>query len=96
MGTSCRMLLVYYNLSQGFPPRRFQSEIFACYIPDAKGVALYCSPVIVHLRQSEPITSGRLEKPNSSITALQVERSGFIKKTGTTCRFNFFDPGSTR
>src|SRR5260370_1397788 len=37
-------VLVYYTWSQGFRPGAFNRN-FACYIPDAKGVALYCSPI---------------------------------------------------
>jgi len=37
-------VLVYYTWSQGFRPGAFNRN-FACYIPDAKGVLQYCSPL---------------------------------------------------
>src|SRR5580704_135847 len=36
--------LVYYTWSQGFRPGAFNRN-FGCYIPDAKGTPLYCSPL---------------------------------------------------
>ncbi len=82
-------VLAYYTWSQGFRPGGFNRN-FGCYIPDANGVNLYCSPLSF---RSDNLTNNELGW-KSEFLDHRVQWNGAIyQESWNNVQVSFFDPG---
>ncbi len=82
-------VLVYYTWSQGFRPGAFNRN-FACYIPDAKGVALYCSPLSF---TSDNLTNNEFGWKTEFFDRRLQWNGAVYQEDWNNVQVNFFDPG---
>jgi iron complex outermembrane recepter protein len=81
--------LVYYTWSQGFRPGAFNRN-FNCYIPDAKGVPLYCSPLAF---TSDNLTNNELGWKTEFFDHRLQWNGAVYQEDWNNVQVNFFDPG---
>jgi iron complex outermembrane recepter protein len=81
--------LVYYTWSQGFRPGAFNRN-FACYIPDATGVAQYCSPLAF---TSDNLTNNELGWKTEFFDRRLQWNGAVYQEDWNNVQVNFFDPG---
>ncbi len=81
--------LVYFTWSQGFRPGAFNRN-FACYIQDAKGVPLYCSPSSF---TSDNLTNKEFGWKTEFFDRRLQWNGAVYQEDWNNVQVNFFDPG---
>ena len=81
--------LVYYTWSQGFRPGAFNRNS-ACYIPDAKGTPLYCSPLAF---TSDNLTNNEIGWKTEFFDHRLQWNGAVYQEDWNNVQVNFFDPG---
>ncbi len=81
--------LVYYTWSQGFRPGAFNRN-FGCYLPDAKGTPLYCSPLSF---TSDNLTNNELGWKTEFFDHRLQWNGAVYQENWNNVQVNFFDPG---
>ncbi|GAC1672854.1 MAG: TonB-dependent receptor [Steroidobacteraceae bacterium] len=81
--------LVYYTWSQGFRPGAFNRN-FNCYIKDASGVALYCSPLSF---TSDNLTNNEIGWKTEFFDHRLQWNGAVYQEDWNNVQVNFFDPG---
>ena len=82
-------VLAYYTWSQGFRPGAF-NRTSACYIPDANGIALYCSPLAY---QSDDLTNNELGWKTLFFDRRLQWNGAVYQENWNNVQVSFFDPG---
>ena len=82
-------VLVYYTWSQGFRPGGFNRS-FACYIPGAAGVALYCSPTSF---TSDSLTNNEIGWKTEFFDHRLQWNGAVYQEDWNNVQVSFFDPG---
>jgi iron complex outermembrane receptor protein len=80
--------LVYYTWSQGFRPGAFNRN-FGCYIPDAKGTPLYCSPLAF---TSDNLTNNEIGWKTEFFDHRLQWNGAVYQEDWNNVQVNFFDP----
>jgi len=82
-------VLAYYTWSQGFRPGAFNRNA-ACYIPDAHGVNLYCSPLAY---ASDDLTNNELGWKTEFFNRRLQFNGAIYQEDWKNVQVDFFDPG---
>ena len=81
--------LAYFTWSQGFRPGAFNRNS-ACYIPDAKGTPLYCSPLSF---TSDNLTNKEIGWKTEFLDHRLQWNGAVYQEDWNNVQVNFFDPG---
>ena len=81
--------LVYYTWSQGFRPGAFNRN-FACYIQNAQGIPLYCSPQSF---TSDNLTNNEIGWKTEFFDRHLQWNGAIYQEDWKNVQVNFFDPG---
>jgi iron complex outermembrane receptor protein len=81
--------LVYYTWSQGFRPGAFNRS-FGCYIPDASGTPLYCSPLSF---TSDNLTNNEIGWKTEFFDRRLQWNGAVYQEDWNNVQVSFFDPG---
>jgi outer membrane receptor protein involved in Fe transport len=81
--------LVYYTWSQGFRPGAFNRN-FGCYIPNAAGIPLYCSPLSF---ESDDLTNNELGWKTEFFNHRLQWNGAVYQEDWKNVQVAFFDPG---
>jgi iron complex outermembrane receptor protein len=81
--------LVYYTWSQGFRPGAF-NRTFACYIADAQGIPMYCSPKSF---ASDNLTNSELGWKTEFFDHRVQWNGAVYQENWNNVQVSFFDPG---
>jgi iron complex outermembrane receptor protein len=82
-------VLAYYTWSQGFRPGAFNRS-FGCYIPDAQGIKLYCSPLSF---TSDNLTNNELGWKTELFERRLQWNGAVYQEDWNNVQVAFFDPG---
>jgi iron complex outermembrane recepter protein len=82
-------VLAYYTWSQGFRPGAFNRN-FGCYIPDAQGIAQYCSPLAF---ASDNLTNNELGWKTEFFDRRLQWNGAVYQENWNNVQISFFDPG---
>lgn len=82
-------VLAYYTWSQGFRPGAFNRS-FGCYIPDAQGIAQYCSPLSF---ASDNLTNNELGWKTEFFGHRLQWNGAVYQENWNNVQISFFDPG---
>ena len=82
-------VLAYYTWSQGFRPGAFNRN-FGCYIPDAQGIKLYCSPLSF---TSDNLTNNELGWKTELFDRRLQWNGAVYQEDWNNVQVAFFDPG---
>lgn len=82
-------VLAYYTWSQGFRPGAFNRS-FGCYIPDAQGIAQYCSPLSF---ASDNLTNNELGWKTEFFGRRLQWNGAVYQENWNNVQISFFDPG---
>jgi len=82
-------VLAYYTWSQGFRPGAFNRN-FACYIPNAAGINLYCSPLPY---ASDDLTNNELGWKTEFFDHRLRWDGALYQEDWKNVQVSFFDPG---
>jgi len=81
--------LAYYTWSQGFRPGAFNRNA-ACYIPDATGTNLYCSPLAY---ESDALTNNEIGWKTELLNRRLQWNGALYQEDWKNVQVSFFDPG---
>ena len=81
--------LAYYTWSQGFRPGAFNRST-ACYVPDAQGIATYCSPLAY---KSDDLTNNELGWKTEFLNHRLQWNGAIYQEDWKNAQVSFFDPG---
>ncbi|HXY96181.1 MAG TPA: TonB-dependent receptor [Steroidobacteraceae bacterium] len=81
--------LAYYTWSQGFRPGAFNRNA-ACYIPDATGTNLYCSPLAY---ESDDLTNNEIGWKTELLNRRLQWNGALYQEDWKNVQVSFFDPG---
>ena len=82
-------VLVYYTWSQGFRPGAFNRNA-GCYIPNAQGIPLYCSPLAY---ASDNLTNNELGWKTEFFDHRLQWNGAVYQENWNNVQVAFFDPG---
>ncbi|HEY6926820.1 MAG TPA: TonB-dependent receptor [Steroidobacteraceae bacterium] len=82
-------VLAYYTWSQGFRPGAFNRSS-GCYIPDAQGIAQYCSPLSF---ASDNLTNNELGWKTEFFDRRLQWNGAVYQENWNNVQISFFDPG---
>ncbi len=82
-------VLAYYTWSQGFRPGGF-NRFSACYVPDAQGIAQYCSP---YAYTSDNLANNEIGWKTQFFHHRLQWNGALYQEDWNNVQFNLFDPG---